>query len=532
MTFDNERHAQWLIGQIQKGRISRRDFLGKAGALGIAATLGTTMIESALAASPKKGGHMRLAMGHGATTDTQDPAVIENGLQWVVAYAVANTLTELAPNGDLLPALATEWSASPDAKVWTFKLRKGVEFHNGKTMTADDVIASMNHHRGKDTKSVGKPILAPVTDIRADGPDTVVFELSGGNADFPFSFNEATFGIYPAKDGKIDWQAGGSGGYIIKTNDPGVRVDFERNPNYWKEGAAHADTVELLSIVDPTARNNALLTGAVDAIDQVDLKTVALMARNPAIVVEEGVGPLHYVMPMQIDRAPFDNPDLRKALKFAIDRDEMVKKILNGHGRVGNDNPIGPSYRYFDADLEQTAYDPDKAKFHMQKSGLGDITLNLSAADAAFAGALDAAQLFAASAAKAGININVVREPNDGYWSNVWLKKPWSVSYWGGYATEDTMFSTGYAPDAAWNETHWKDEKFNSLMVSARAELDDGKRKTMYHEMQRILRDDGGVIVPMFANGVSARNKKIAHGDISWGRAFDGRRIMERWWMV
>ncbi|MGB5214203.1 MAG: ABC transporter substrate-binding protein, partial [Anderseniella sp.] len=296
MTFDNERHAQWLIGQMQKGCISRREFLGRAGALGIAATLGTTMIESALAAAPKKGGHMRLAMGHGATTDTQDPAVIENGLQWVVAYAVANTLTELAPNGDLLPALATEWSASPDAKIWTFKLRKGVEFHNGKTMTADDVIASMNHHRGKDTKSVGKPILAPVTDIRADGPDTVVFELSGGNADFPFSFNEATFGIYPAKDGKIDWQAGGSGGYIIKTNDPGVRVDFERNPNYWKDGAAHADTVELLSIVDPTARNNALLTGAVDAIDQVDLKTVALMSRNPAIVVEEGVGPLHYVM--------------------------------------------------------------------------------------------------------------------------------------------------------------------------------------------------------------------------------------------
>ena len=532
MSIDNEKHAKWLLGRFEKGQMSRREFMGRVSALGIVAGLGTSMIGTALAATPKRGGHMRLAMGHGATTDTLDPAIVENGWQWVSAYAVANTLTELAPDGKLVSALSTEWEASPDARKWTFKLRTGVTFHNGKTMTAEDVIASMNHHRGDDSKSVGKPILASVTSIKADGDNVVVFELSGGNADFPFSFNEATFGIYPSKDGKIDWQAGGSGGYVLKNFEPGVRADFERNPNYWNENAAFADSVELLSIVDSVARNNALLSGAVDAIDQVDLKTINLISKAPGIIVEEGVGPLHYVMPMQIDVAPFDNPDVRKALKFAIDREELVKKVLLGHGKVGNDNPIGPSYRYHAADLEQTSYDPEKAKFHMTKSGLGNVTFDLSASDAAFAGALDAAQLFAESAKKAGININVIREPNDGYWSNVWLKKPWCISYWGGYATEDTMFTTGYAPSAAWNETHWKDEKFNSLLVAARAELDEAKRAEMYREMQMQLRDDGGVIVPMFANGVSARNDKIAHGEVSWGRAFDGRRIMDRWWMV
>jgi peptide/nickel transport system substrate-binding protein len=532
MNFDNEKYAQWLIAQTQKGQMSRREFLGRVSALGIAASLSTTMIGKAVAETPMRGGHMRLGMSHGATTDTLDPALIENGLQWVAAYAVANTLTELAPNGKLVPALATEWEASPDAKTWTFKLRKGVTFHNGKTMTADDVIASMNQHRGDDSKSVGKPILAPVISIKADGDHVVIFELSGGNADFPFSFNEATFGIYPSKDGNVDWQAGGSGGYVLKNFDPGVRADFERNPNYWNENAAFADSVELLSIVDPVARGNALQSDSVDAIDQVDLKTVSLMSRTPGITIEEGVGPLHYVMPMQIDVAPFDNPDVRKSLKFAIDREEMVNKVLLGHGRVGNDNPIGPSYRYFAEDLEQTTYDPDKAKFHMKKSGLGNARLDLSASDAAFSGALDAAQLFAESAKKAGIEINVIREPNDGYWSNVWLKKPWCISYWGGYATEDTMFTTGYAAGAAWNETHWNDEKFNSHLVAARAELDEAKRAQMYREMQMQLRDDGGVIVPMFANAVSARNAKIAHSEVSWGRAFDGRRIMDRWWMV
>ncbi|MGI9407708.1 MAG: ABC transporter substrate-binding protein [Hyphomicrobiaceae bacterium] len=532
MTNSNDQYAMWLVKEVKSGRMSRREFLGRTSALGIALATGTSLFEQALAATPKKGGHMRLGMGHGSTSDTLDPATIENGLQWVCAYGVSNTLVELAANGKLVPALATEWEASADAKKWTFKLRKGVEFHNGKTMTAEDVIASINFHRGETTKSVGKPLMAPITKITADDPHTVVIELSGGNADFPFNFNEATFGIFPAKDDGIDWAAGGSGGYKLKTENPGVRYDFERFANYWKDGAAHADTIQILSLKDPTARNAALVTGEVDAIDQVDLKTVHLMAKRPGITVEEGAGPLHYVFPMRTKDAPFDNPDVRKALKYALDREEMVKKILLGHGVIGNDHPIGPSYRYYAADIEQTKYDPDKAKFHMQKSGLGDIKINLHAADAAYAGALDAAQLFQESAKKAGININVVREPNDGYWSNVWNKKSWCASYWGGYTTEDTMFSTGYAPGAAWNDTQWDNPKFNKLLIDARAELDPAKRKEMYRDMQILLRDNGGVITPMFANAVSGRNDKIAHNEQSWVRAFDGRRIMERWWMV
>ena len=229
MTHDNDRYASWLIGEAEKGRLSRREFLGRTSAIGIALSVGTGLFDKARAATPKKGGHMRLAMGHGATSDTLDPAVIENGLQWVAVYGVANTLVELAPNGELIPSLATEWEASADAKTWTFKLREGVEFHNGKTMTADDVIASINHHRGEDSKSVGKPLMEPVTEIKKDGPNRLVITLSGGNADFPFNFNEATLAIYPAKDDTIDWQSGGSGPYKLKKENPGVRYDFERH---------------------------------------------------------------------------------------------------------------------------------------------------------------------------------------------------------------------------------------------------------------------------------------------------------------
>lgn len=526
------KQAMWLINSYQSGKISRREFLHRSTALAGAGVLASSSISQVLAAEPKRGGHMKVAMAHGSTADTLDPAIIENGLQWVASYGVANTLTELAADGSLVPSLATSWESSADAKTWTFKLRNDTEFHNGKTMTVDDVIASLNYHRGEASQSVGKPILESVTEIKADGSETMVVNLSSGNADFPFNFNEATFGIYPANDNSIDWQSGGTGPYRIKNYDPGVRVDFERNPNYWKDGTAHADTIELLTITDPAARSSALLTGEVHVIDQVDLKTVELLARNPAITVLEGVGPLHYVFPMQMNAAPFNNLDVRKALKFSIDREEMVEKILQGHGAIGNDHPIGPSYRYYAGDIEQNSYDPDKAKFHMKQSGMSDITFDLSAADAAYAGAVDAVQLYQASAAKAGIKINVVREPNDGYWSDVWMKKPWVTSYWGGYSTEDAMFTTGYSAGAPWNDTFWNNEQFEKLLVQSRAELDENKRREMYRDMQILLRDEGGVVTPMFANAVMARNDKIAHGDISWVRPADGRRILERWWLA
>ena len=145
--------------------------------------------------------------------------------------------------------------------------------------------------------------MSAVTDIRADG-NTIVVTLASGNADFPFNFNEATFGIYPASDTGIDWAAGGTGGYILKNEQPGQRYEFERNPNYWKDGAAHADSIELHSITDPAARQNALITGEVDCIDRVELKTLALMSRQPGVIIEEGAGPLHYTFPMATQVAP------------------------------------------------------------------------------------------------------------------------------------------------------------------------------------------------------------------------------------
>ncbi|MFQ5770240.1 MAG: hypothetical protein ACE5HX_06870 [bacterium] len=161
---------------------------------------------------------------------------------------------------------------------------------------------------------------------------------------------------------------------------------------------------------------------------------------------------------------------------------------------------------------------------------MSSLKVDLHAADAAFLGAVDTAILYSEHAAKAGIEMRVVRVPSDGYWSNVWMKVPWCMSYWSGRATEDWMFSTAYAKDAAWNESHWNHDRFNELLKSARGELDQTKRRNMYVEMQRIVRDEGGEVIPMFSNYVFAIADKVKHGLLASDWDLDGIRAMERWW--
>jgi len=288
----------------------------------------------------------------------------------------------------------------------------------------------------------------------------------------------------------------------------------------------------VLSIADVTARTNALTTGEIQFMDRCDLKTLSRLEQNPNIKILEVTGYGHYVVPMNVTVKPFDNLDVRLALKYAMDREDILKKVFLGHGAVGNDNPIAPVVKFAIDPKPKHAYDPEKVKFHLKKAGLSMLKVDLSAADAAFAGAVDSAVLYQAHAAKAGIDINVIREPNDGYWDNVWMKKPWCMSYWNGRPTVDWMMTTAYAAEAAWNDTFWNHRKFNQLLVAARSEADDKKRSAMYSEMQQILHDDGGLIVMLFNSYVNAHSNKLAHGPVASNWDVDGMKIGERWWLA
>ncbi len=514
------------------GDLSRRGLLQGATALGAASLILPAGVRRAQA-EPRKGGTLRIGMGHGNTGDGLDPAVWDNAYVQVLASTIHNYLTEIDTDGSLIPEVAESWEASDDATVWTFRIREGLTYHSGKSVTAEDVAASLNYHRGDDSTSAAKPIVEPITEIAVDG-NNVVITLAAGNADLPFILSDYHLPIVPSTDGRIDpTSADGCGGYVLQSFEPGVEARMTRNPNYWKSDRAHFDEVLMLPIIDAAARQNALITGEVDVIDRVDVNTVHLLERSPNIRVISVPGTQHYTFVMDSRVDPFTNNNIRLALKWGINRQQMVDTILSGYGAVGNDHPIGRSNRFFAEELEQREFDPDQARHYLREAGLDSLDLSLSASDAAFGGAVDAAVLFSETAAQAGININVVREPSDGYWSNVWMVKPFAAVYWGGRPTEDWMFSTAYAAGAAWNDGFWEHERFNQLLAEARSELDEAKRREMYVEMQRIVRDEGSTIIPMFANYVMAVSDTVATPEnIGANWTMDGFRAAERWWQA
>ncbi|MEZ5824910.1 MAG: ABC transporter substrate-binding protein [Geminicoccaceae bacterium] len=215
-----------LLDSLHRGRIGRREFLASASALGIAASL-----PKAARAEPKKGGRLRVGMGHGSTTDTLDPATFENGYMLQLTYTIHNYLTEVDNFGKLAPELAESWEASEDAVTWTFRLKDGLTFHNGKSVTATDVIASFNHHRGEESKSAAKPIVDPIKEITAVDDRTVRFVLDGGNADFPFIVSDYHIPILPAlDDGKIDLSGVGCGGPMSSTAGNPACAACSRSP--------------------------------------------------------------------------------------------------------------------------------------------------------------------------------------------------------------------------------------------------------------------------------------------------------------
>ncbi|HET6160871.1 MAG TPA: ABC transporter substrate-binding protein [Dongiaceae bacterium] len=520
--------AEKLVG---RGKVSRRQFVQLALAAGITAATAETMFVKAARAEPKKGGTFRMGVGHGATTDSLDPATYPDQFTGTMGWgAIGNSLTEMNAKGEITPDLAESFEPSDEAKKWVFTIRKGVTFHNGKNVTADDVIASYRHHMGKDSKSAAKSILSSITDIKADG-DKVIFTLDGGNADFPFLASDYHTPIMPAKDGDVDWQSGiRTGPFKLAKFEPGVSAKMVRNENFYKD--VWFDEFEMLCIPDVAARTAALTAGEIDYMDRCDLKTLDLVKATPGVKITEVTGYGHYVIPMNVTVAPFNDVNVRLALKYAIDRKAIVEKVFFGHGTPGNDNPIAPTIQFAIDPQPRHDYDPEKAKSYLKKAGLDSLKVDLSTADAAFAGAIDAAVLYKESAAKAGIDINVVREPDDGYWDNVWMKKPWVMSYWNGRPTVDWMFQTAYAADAAWNDAFWKHPKFNELLKAARSETDQKKRAEMYAEMQQIQQEDGGNVVIMFNNYVSAHSDKLAHGDIAANWDIDGMKIASRWWFA
>ncbi|KPQ08462.1 MAG: peptide/nickel transport system substrate-binding protein [Rhodobacteraceae bacterium HLUCCA12] len=500
---------RYHLARAARGRLGRRAFLGRAAALGVSGAMANTLLASAVRAQgPQRGGDLVMGLQGGESTNSLDPALALSQVPFCYLRTTGDTLVNITPDGQIEPRLAEEIEASDDAKTWRFKIRSGVEFHNGKTLTAEDCAQTLRRHSDEDSQSGALGIMRDISDIRVDG-DTLVLETETANADLPYLLADYHLVIQP--DGGFDDPTSGifTGPYKWVEDEPGVRHVMEKFENHWDDSVGHFNSVEMLVINDATARNSALQSGQVQMINRVEPRVADLLSRAPGVTIQSTAGRGHYVFIMHCNTAPFDNADLRMALKLAIDREDMLDKILRGYGSLGNDMPINEAYPLFDESIEQRRYDPDEARFYYERSG-HDEPIVLRTSDVAFPGAVDAAQLFQESASRAGIPIEIVREPGDGYWSEVWNVEPFSASYWSGRPVQDQMYSTAYTSNADWNDTRFFNDQFDDLITEARGELDMDRRKTLYREAGLMVRDEGGLICPMFNDFIDAHNDQVA----------------------
>ncbi len=494
------------VRQFEAGRMSRRQFVKRLTGLGLSASLVNTILAAsssrASADTPVKGGRLRIGFTEGSQKEHWDPARRYSRMMNGRNNSVYNTLVEVSPELRPEPALAESWDANDSADEWVFKIRKGVEFHDGRSLRAEDVVFSIRRVMDPDVGSGGKAFVSDIEDIRVDDPHTVRIKLQSANVDFPMFFGTDFLHIIPEGDADFG-TANGTGPFKVKFFEAGRSALVERNPNYWKSGLPYLDEVETFAISDDVARLNALISGDIHCLQGLSPTLVDKVKATSDLKLLST--PSGYRVPaiMRTDTPPYDDPNVRLALKLLIDREKYNQIVYRGLSTIGNDHPVGQIFPEYCDEIPIREYDPDQAKSLLKKAGYLDHTFELLVSTVGI-GALEGAQVYSQMAADAGVNVKVVRVPTDGFWDAVWMVKPFHWAHWSMRATANLQLSVAFKSDSSWNDTFWYRDDFDKLLLEARATFDEARRKELYCAMQQMVRDDAGQIVPAFPNIIDA----------------------------
>lgn len=480
--------------------ISRRILLG-----GMAAGLVTSGTE-AVTGRPRVGGRIRVASVSASTADTLDPAKGNLSTDYLRHYLLYSGLTQFDGQLRALPGLA-ERIETRDNVVWHIRLRKGVHFHNGKALTADDVIYSLMRHRDPATGSKVQAVAEQFAAARKTGPLDLDLVLTGPNPDLPVILAQPNF-LIVANGWRNSGVANGTGPFALRTFAPGIRTIVQRNPNYWKPGRPYLNEIEIIAIPDEISRVNALLSGDVQMINAVSPGSVKRVRSSPKHGFMETKSGLFTDLIMRRDNPVTSNPDFVMAMKYLLDRELIKRALFRGFAEIANDHPVPSFHPYYNPNIPQRSFDPDRARFLLKRSGLLGVRLPMYAAPAANA-SVDMASVIQQRAAEIGLSLAVNRVPSDGYWTTHWMRHPLTFGNINPRPTVDLMFSQFFQSKALQNESGWSDARFDRLLLEARRSTDEAHRKAIYGEMQLIVHDKGGVGIPVFISLLDGFDRRL-----------------------
>src|ERR687897_3534602 len=456
----------------------------------------------------QRGGTLRVGATGGGAEDTvdghkptSDPDIMRTW-QLFEPLAVRNAaFTEL----EMVLAESLEVERGK-ADTWTVRLKPDLEFHNGKTVTADDVIFSLQRILDPKDPKVGAASIGYIDakGLKKMDARTVRIPLQFANSSFPEDIGQYFNNIVPTDfDPK---NPVGTGAFKYKSLSPGEQSTFERHPNYWREGEPYADELVIIDFTDDTARVNALLGGQVEAVNNVPFSQLATIQGNSklrAVISETGSW---QPFTMRVDAAPFDDVRVRQAFRLIVDRQQMVDQVLSGQGRIANDlyAPYDPNYA---SELPQREQDLEQAKSLLKQAGREGLPVELVTAPV-FQGIVEAAQVFTEQAKGAGVNVKLRKVDSGTFYGDNYLKWTFAQDFW---ATRVylTQVAQGDLPESPFNETHWEHPRFIELIQQARAELDDARRKEILVEAQTLQYEEGGYIIQYFSNIIDGYSAKL-----------------------
>ncbi|MCP8347759.1 MULTISPECIES: ABC transporter substrate-binding protein [Pseudomonas] len=494
---------------------SRRQFIGQGLAMGGGLLLGTSLLSgcgpddapapAAGVAQPRHGGRLRLGILDGGQTGNLDAhKPIGSGI--VRGFALYSKLWEWDEQMQPRLALAEFAEASSDARSWTLRLRQGLEFHNAKTIDADDLIFSIRRLTDPQLASPYAALLHWVDRdnlVKLDNR-TVRLSFKDGRSFLPLPETWVNFGGIVPVDYHPVTNPVGAGPYRFKSFTPGQRSVFSRFENYYKAGRPYADELEIIDFKDQVSRLAALRAGQIDMANGMPSEQLQVLERDPRLNLVTSISGNWLSFEMNTSKPPFNDPRVREALRLLADRDELVRRALNGQGRVANDlyAPFDPTFNHA---LPPRAHDPQRAAQLLREAGQEHLRVELvTTAGPALASAL----VLAEQARRIGVTLDVRQVDSATF--NGPQQDQWLLST-GGTIGAPFLASAMHtdAPFAVANKTHFDDPQFTQLFLQAMAQPDLARRTALVHQAQQIQYDKGGLLIWGYANLLDAFSRKV-----------------------